>query len=272
MKQVVVPYTLSLLNIITEGQLNLYRIWKNQSISPALSDFIYDLMKQVNEFILRESPVSHYIEWAKKEECWLKVRSNNWTYNLDEIKQDFIDEKNPPKRNHKNDGEDEELEKRHKEDIIRAIPFSLWKKIEAWGRDTEMLQPTLTSMANDIAYKIKNNRKLNDNDISRGYLIYENVWQHNPELLEEADNLAELDRIKASESANAISNQVDCRDEITLELIKKMVEWDKRRRILEDWKWKAMKDVADGIKPLTDRTKYAFYFNLQKLRKAGFPN
>ena len=74
LKQVVVPYTLSLLNIITEGQLDLYRIWKNQSISPALSDFIYDLMKQVNEFILKESPVSHYIEWAKKEECWVKVR------------------------------------------------------------------------------------------------------------------------------------------------------------------------------------------------------
>ena len=85
LKQVVVPYTLSLLNIITEGRLDLYRIWKNQSISSALSDFIYDLMKQVNEFILKESPVSHYIEWAKKEECWLKVRSNEWAYNLDEI-------------------------------------------------------------------------------------------------------------------------------------------------------------------------------------------
>ena len=35
---------------------------------------------------------------------------------------------------------------------------------------------------------------------------------------------------------------------------------------------KAMKDVADGMKPLTDRMKYAFYFNLQKLKKAGFPN
>ena len=84
--------------------------------------------------------------------------------------------------------------------------------------------------------------------------------------------MAEQDRIKASEIANAMSNPIDCRDEITLELIKKMVEWDKRRRILEDWKWKAMKDVADGIKPLTDRMKYAFYFNLQKLRKAGFSN
>lgn len=272
LKQVVVPYTLSLLNIITNRKLDLYRIWKNQSISPALSDFIYDLMKQVNNFILRESPISHYIEWAKKAECWLAVQSNKWAYNLDEIRQDFIDEKNPPKRNHKNDVEDEESDKRHKEGIIRAIPFSLWKKIETWGRDTEMLQPTLTSLASDIAYKIKNNRKLNDSDISRGYLIYENVWQHNPELLEEADSLAEQDRAKAEEASGTSSQRTDGQDEITLELIQSMVEWDKRRRILEDWKWKAMKDVTDGTKPLTDRMKYAFYFNLQKLKKAGFPN
>ena len=272
LKQVVVPYTLSLLNIITNRKLDLYRIWKNQSISPALSDFIYDLMKQVNNFILRESPISHYIEWAKKAECWFAVESNKWDYNLDEIRQDFIDEKNPPKRNHKNDVEDEESDKRHKEGIIRAIPFSLWKKIETWGRDTEMLQPTLTSLASDIAYKIKNNRKLNDSDISRGYLIYENVWQHNPELLEEADSLAEQDRAKAEEASGTSSQRTDGQDEITLELIQSMVEWDKRRRILEDWKWKAMKDVTDGTKPLTDRMKYAFYFNLQKLKKAGFPN
>ena len=271
LKQVVVPYTLSLLNIITEGRLDLYRIWENQSISPTLSDFIYDLMKQVNEFILKESPISHYIEWAKKEECWLKVRSNKWTYNLDEIRQDFIDDKNPPKRNHKSDIGNEESDIRHKEGIIRAIPFSLWKKIETWGRDTEMLQPTLTSLARDIAYKIKNNRKLNDIDISRGYRIYENVWQYNPELLEEADSLAEQDRTKANEASYTMSSAND-QSEITLELIQSMVNWDKKRRILEDWKWKAMKDVVDGTKPLTERMKYAFSFNLQKLRKAGFPN
>ena len=66
LKQVVVPYTLSLLNIITNRKLDLYRIWKNQSISPALSDFIYDLMKQVNNFILRESPISHYLSSTYK--------------------------------------------------------------------------------------------------------------------------------------------------------------------------------------------------------------
>lgn len=266
MKQVVVPYTVSLLNIITEGKLDLYKIWRNQNISAELSDFIYNLMKQVNQFILDESPVSHYIEWAKKEECWQKVKEHEWAYNINDIAEDFIDENNPPRRNHRNDTEDAENIRQHQEGIVRSIPFTLWKKIESWGRDTGMLQSPYPSTASDIAYKIRNGRKLLDSDISRGYSIYETVWQYNPELLEEADELAAKDR-----ETNIAQTPSESGD-ITLELIRQMVDWDKRKRILDDWKWKVMKDVADGSKPLTDRMKYAFYFNLQTLKKKGFPN
>ena len=49
-----------------------------------------------------------------------------------------------------------------------------------------------------------------------------------------------------------------------------MVNWDRRKRVLEDWKWKVMDDVVQGRKPLTDRMKYAFYLNLEKLKKYGF--
>lgn len=266
MKQVVVPYTVSLLNIITGGRLDLYKIWKKQNISANLSDFIYDLMKQVNRFILEESPVSHYIEWAKKEECWQKVKEHEWTYNINDITDDFIDENNPPKRNHRNDTEDAENTRRHEEGIVRSIPFTLWKKIESWGRDTGMLQSPYPSIASDIAYKIKNGRKLLDSDISRGYSIYEKVWQYNPELLEEADDLAAKDN---ELNMPKVSTETE---DITLDLIQQMVDWDKRKRILDDWKWKVMKDVAEGRKSLTDRMKYAFYFNLQILKKNGFPN
>ena len=54
LKQVVVPYTISLLTILTNNRLNLYKIWKEQSISEQLSSFLYDLMKQVNNFILKD--------------------------------------------------------------------------------------------------------------------------------------------------------------------------------------------------------------------------
>lgn len=270
LKQVVVPYTLSLLNIITNGKLDLYKIWKNQHISDALSEFIYELMKQVNKFIIDKSPVSHYIEWAKKEECWVMVKEHCWSYNLQDIKEDCIDEKNLPKRNHKTDTEDAEKTRLHQESIIRSIPFSLWKKIESWGRETGILHSHYASLASDIAYKIKNGRKLLDTDISRGYSIYETVWQYNPELLEEADALAAQDQESASQ--HRLVSPINESTNITLEIIQQMVDWDKRRRVLDDWKWKVMKDVVDGKKEFTDRMKYAFYLNLQALKKKGFPN
>jgi hypothetical protein len=93
MKQVVVPYTLSLINRITDNKLDLYKIWKNQQVSQQLSDFIYDLMKQVNQFILDTYYGQHYIEKAKCEECWDLVKNHSWNYNINEIKADLIDEK-----------------------------------------------------------------------------------------------------------------------------------------------------------------------------------
>lgn len=267
LKQVVVPYTLSLLNLITGGRLDLYKIWKNQRISMELSDFIYELMKQVNQFIINKSPVSHYIEWAKKEECWLMVKENKWSYNIADIVADCIDENNPPKRTHKVNIENVETDRRHQEEILKSIPFSLWKKIEEWGRDTGLLEAPYPTVASDIAYKVKNGRKFLDGDISRGITIYEKVWQYNPDLLEEADKWAEKDRIADEQRSNSRDSKIA---EITLELVRQMVEWDKRRRILEDWKWKAMKDVVDGKKELSDRMKHAFYLNLQILRKKGF--
>ena len=102
--------------------------------------------------------------------------------------------------------------------------------------------------------------------------IYDIVCQYNIELLDEADELAEKDRADreaAKEEKRKASSIDDV--EITLDLVKEMVDWDKCRHILEDWKWKVMNDVANGKKPLTDTYKYTFWLNLQVLRKKGFP-
>jgi hypothetical protein len=224
-------------------------------------------MKQVNQFILDNSPVTHYIEWAKKEECWEQVKNHSWTFNINEISADLIDENNPPKRNIVADNENTEETARHEESIIRSIPFALWKKIEAWGRDSDFLSIHYQSAASDTAYKVKNNRKLSDTERSKAMSIFEIVCQHNIELLEEADELAAQEKA-ATEIPKRDSNSTN--NEITLELIQKMVDWDRRKRVLEDWKWKVMDDVLQGRKPLDDRKKYTFFLNLEKLKKHGF--
>jgi len=131
------------------------------------------------------------------------------------------------------------------------------------------------SAAKDTAYKLKYNHLISETDRKRAMAIYDIVCQHNIELLDEADELAEKDRADrdAREAAKEEKRKASGIDdvEITLELVKEMVDWDRRRRILEDWKWKVMNDVANGKKALNDTYKYTFWLNLQVLRKKGFP-
>jgi hypothetical protein len=267
LRQVAVPYTISLISYLTDNKLDLYKIWKNQCLSDKLSDFIYDLMKQVNDFIIDNSPITHYIEWAKKDECWEQVKQHKWNFNIEEIKSDLIDENNPQKRKILTDEGNSEEEEKHKEELLRSIPYSLWKKIGEWGRDAGFLDPTKQGWASDVAFIVKNKRPFGSRDKNHAMSLFEIVCKHYPELLEEADSIAESENLN---QASTVKSTSSLSDEITLELIQRMVNWDRRKRILEDWKWKVMDDVVNGRKPLTDRMKYAFYLNLEKLKKHGF--
>jgi hypothetical protein len=66
-----------------------------------------------------------------------------------------------------------------------------------WGRDSECLSIFHQTAASDIAYKVKNNRKLNDTDRSKAMSIFETVCRHNIELLEEADELTAQEKATA---------------------------------------------------------------------------
>ena len=151
--------------------------------------------------------------------------------------------------------------------MLRSIPYSLWKKIGEWGRDAGFLDPTKQGWASDVAFIVKNKRPFGSRDKNHAMSLFEIVCKHYPELLEEADSIAESENLN---QASTVKSTSSLSDEITLELIQRMVDWDRRKRILEDWKWKVMDDVAQGRKPLTDRLKYTFYLNFEKLKKRGF--
>jgi hypothetical protein len=181
MKQVVVPYTLSLMNIITGNQLDLFKIWKNQDVSSEFSDFIFELMKQVNQFILVTYNGQHYIEKAKKEECWDLVKNHEWDFNLKDIKADLIDPKNPPKRNADIDITEAELEQNKA--VIKSIPPALWKEILLWGKDSELLDTIKQTIVSNIAFKLRQNKYLADEECQKGIEILNIVAKQNEELL-----------------------------------------------------------------------------------------
>ena len=259
MRKVAVPYTLALLDIITRDNskensgIDLYKIWKNQQVSQTLSDLIYDLMKQVNQFILDKFPNVNQSEKAKKQDFWETVRDNiELKYDLSSIKPDLIDVKNPPKRQiiETSDDLEEQKQKEYEISLLQSIPYALWKKIEEWGRDTGFLNTSQQSFVGfDMANTIKFNRSISDTSRRRAMNIYEIVCENNIELLAEADEFIEQEKIEPA----AKTDTVTADHGITVELVQKMVAWDKRRHILKDWQWNMMNDIVSGKKPLSDR-------------------
>lgn len=265
MKQVVVPYTLSLINIITENKLDLFKIWKNQEISKELSDFIFNLMKQVNQFILEIYNGQHYIEKAKKEECWDLVKNHSWVFNLKEIKGDLIDEKNPPKRNTDIDISEEELVQN--KSIIKSIPPALWNEILQWGKDSQLLDITKQTVVSNIAFKLRQNKNIADEEYQKGVEILDIVAKQNDELLQKAEEFAgkwvKIEKPKHTDEQ---------KDELILGLMRKMISFNLEKNILLQEDTDLLHDILNGKKENDFDAKIEVAKCLKKLEKKGFKN
>lgn len=265
MKQVVVPYTLSLLNIITENKLDLFKIWKNQEVSKELSDFIFEMMKKVNQFIVETYNGQHYIEKAKKEECWDLVKNNSWIFNLNEIREDLINSANPPKRNTDIDITSEELEQNKA--LIKSIPPGLWNEILQWGKESEKFDTIKQTVVSNIAFKLRQNRNLADDEYQKGVEILDIVAKFNEDLLYKAEEFTgkwvPLKKPKIRDEE---------KDELILGLIQKMISFNQMqdREILTIEEKDFLYDILNRKKENDFDAKLKVAECLEKLKKKGF--
>jgi hypothetical protein len=261
MRYVTVPYAISLFTNSTSGQLDLYKIWRNQTISQPLKDLLYEMMKEIEAFIKRTAPGGLYGEWAKKEECWSQVKSNKFSFDLISIKSDLIDKKNLPKRQIVT--EDEASSQKIHEDTerIKSIPYSIWKKIEDYGYNTKVLTDLQCNIAFTIASRIRTNSKISDNERVVGGKVLDIIIDKVPELLFDADEELK-NEIKQSEKE----------PEMSLELISKMVKWDKKNKKLKDFQFKLLFDISNGTVSLTPNNKKYCLMSYKYISKCGFEN
>lgn len=259
MRYITVPYAITLLNSLTKNQMDLYKIWKAQDVSKPLKSLLHEMMSAIEPFIKDTAPGGLYGEWAKKEDCWLKVKSNDFGFDLSVIKQDLIDKKNPLKRIIIS--EDEEAQQQIKEDIekIRTVPPSVWIKIDNWGVETQELTPNQINVLESIKYRVRTNSKLLDNERIIGIKILDIVINKAPELLFDIDEINEQQKLKQNNLP-----------EMNIDLITKMVAWDRKNKKLKDYQFKMMWNIVEGKEVLTENKKKYCLFNFQFISKYGF--
>lgn len=261
MRYITVPYSIAYLTDILKPCLDLYKIWRAQSVSENMRELLYNLMIQVEGFIKNNAPGSLYGEWAKKEDCWQEVKKQKFVLDLDSIKADLEDPDNPPSRKKLSDDKVAEYQISADLDKIKTVPGSIWHKIEEWGRATDFLTVQQQSVAWNIAGRLRNGNDTLISDYERGSAIkiLDTVIAHAPEIL------FEIEEYEDDKSKKDIIEE-----EITLDLIKRMVVWDKKNKRLKDHYFKYMLDVIDGKIPLGEQAKRYITMNLQTLKKAGF--
>lgn len=258
MRYITVPYSISFLNYYTENKLDLYKIWKNQGLSQQLRDLMYNLMVKVEDFIKANAPGALYGEWAKKEECWNILKEQDFKIDFKSLlKQDFEDPKNSSQRKRVSDEETSQMQIQEDIEKLKSIPPKIWHKIEDWGRNAGTLTEQQKTVAYNLCGRIRNNSKILEYERQTGIAILDLVILKAPELLYEIDELNE-------------QKEIPEKQEITLELIKKTIQWDKRNRVLQDYQFKFMLELAEGKKELTEHNKKIAGLNLEKLKHKGF--
>ncbi len=142
---------------------------------------------------------------------------------------------------------------------LKSIHPKTWKKFEEWGRETNELSPYQRDMANTIGKGIRSNRALTDIERKQGEIILDLVADEAPELFFDMDEFFTEDE-----------KQENNKPEITIDLVQKIVQWDKRNKKLKPFEYRFMADLAEGKKSMTDRNKYLADLNIKKAEKYGF--
>jgi len=259
MRYITVPYTITLLNCLINNNLDLYKIWKAQEISKSLKTVLHLMMSTLEKFIKETAPGGLYGEWAKKEECWVKLKNYNFDFDLSSIIPDLIDKKHPAKRTIISDDAAEIQNQKDEYDKVKSIPSKIWKRIEEWGRETEKLTSVQQNIAWNLTLKVRNNSDIPLNEVTRGIGILDIVIAKSPELLFEVDDIQE----------DYVKDKVN-EPEMTLELIRKMVEWDKVNKRLKGFHIRMMINILNGTVQLTDPNKKYCQLNYQFISKWGF--
>lgn len=270
-KKSVVPYAIALLYHITEGQIDLYKIWMRQEVSTELSNFLYELMKQINKFILSYKGVARYEELAKKKSLWEDIKEHTWSYNLKEIKRDLIDPKNPPKRVSKSKEEQERILAEECRIMISNVPGEIWERIALWGKESECLSVMQQNLCHELGRKIGKKEMFSNSELEGGAQIIDILSKNNIDLLYQADAFVEEE---AEQQVQVPSKKKITNRELNLlmtdDLLHKMRDWDKTHHVLRDYVYDNLDKVVCGEIEMSFKMKWSFFYGLENMKARGF--
>lgn len=256
MRYITVPYTIAWLSFKLDYKLDLYKIWKQQSLSENLKEKLHEIMSKIEDYIKAQAPGSLYGEWAKKEECWKSIKNEDFNMDLESLKAD-LENKSSEKRKRITEDEVESQLIQAEEEFIKSIPNSKWIEISKVGSEIENITQHLKDRAINIQSSLRLNKVLTENQRKDAIKIIENILASSPNFFDEV-------------SGASIIPEANSNNKISSDLLTKMVVWDTKAKVLSTKELQYIADFAYGLKTLNDFHEKNIRRYLQRLTEAGF--
>lgn len=266
MRYISVPYSIAWLSRATEGRIDLFKIWKQQSLSNELRELLFNLMKCVDDFIKLNAPGALYGEWAKKEACWQEISKQSFDLDLNTLTDDFNDPDRPQNRGLLTDSEAESDANETRAEWLRSVPVSVWKTIGEWGYSTGKLSLRQRDLVYNLTKAMEIDRRFTDSEIDKGCALLDQLLETAPELFKDIKD--ENPHTKDIQPGGSFSIH-----QITLDIVQQLVAWDRKNKRLLPHHYIYMKEIADGSRALSEHTRTIVQTNIDRLARYGFtPN
>lgn len=143
----IVTYTLAFISHKSAQRIDLDRIWKEQSLTPALEKEIIDVSRFVQQMIVNPPGGANVGEWCKKEKCWQVIRDHK--YELSEaLQKELVSVARPTTSTPPATGSIASLtaEEQALIDEAAAIPAETWFALSRWAKETKNFLPWQRSL------------------------------------------------------------------------------------------------------------------------------
>ena len=143
----IVTYTLAFISFKTAQRIDLERIWKEQSLTPALEQEIIDTSRFVQQLIVNPPGGANIGEWCKKEKCWQTIR--DYDHNIsDALQSELVSVAKPAAVSIQTATSINAITEEEQKliDEAAAIPAETWFVLSRWAKETKNFQPWQRSL------------------------------------------------------------------------------------------------------------------------------
>jgi hypothetical protein len=166
----IVTYSLAYLFYRAARRIDLERVWREQSISPALTNAIEHIAQAVHPVLTQPPNGANITEWCKRPECWRLVKDIQLHLPAG-LSEDLISVLASAPDARAIDG----LSDSERESVARVVgvPADMWLRLSRWGAQTGSLGGWQRQIAYSLGRQAKQGRSPSVKQARQGMVILE---------------------------------------------------------------------------------------------------